>query len=99
MRTDWYQHASVSVKTYHRIVEQMKEKGENATDSRIEKWEKDVKILRKDVLNWSELREENGWTKVADYARAMTVVDMNWTFEGAWGTQRTPDEEVAPDEV
>jgi hypothetical protein len=99
MKTDWHQHACESIESYHRIVKQIQEKGENAGSSQIKKWEIDVQILKKEAFNYSEIREGNGWTKTADYSKASKVFVMDWTFEGAWGTQKAPLEDIGPDEV
>jgi hypothetical protein len=99
MKNAWHQHACESMESYHRIVKGMQEKGEHAGSSQIKKWEIDVQILRKDALNYSEIREENEWTKTADYLKASKVFNMAWNFEGAWGTQKELLEDIGSDEV
>jgi hypothetical protein len=99
MKNAWHQHACESIESYHRILKEMQEKGEHAGSSQIMKWEIDVQILRKDALNYSEIREENGWTKTADYSKASKVFNMGWNIEGVWGTQKEPLEDIGSDEV
>jgi hypothetical protein len=99
MKKNWRQHACESIESYHLVVKQMQEKGKHVGPSQTKKWGIDVEITKKDALIWSKIKEENGWTKTADYSKASKVADMDWTFEGAWSTREALDEEMGPDET
>lgn len=95
----WRTDAVRSVKTYHRILEEIEEKGNLARNSQILKWEKAAQGLKKDTLNQSETKDKNGWSSQDGYSKAKKAgVDIEWTFGSAWGTSLPPDEDVAPDE-
>jgi hypothetical protein len=93
----WRSQTAQSIKDYQRLLKEIEKKGIRAHTSQVAAWENTVEVLRKGTRNKSDLQEENGWTKKADYSK--TKGDVNWTFEGAWGTQREPDEDVGPDRV
>jgi hypothetical protein len=95
----WCTEATRSVKNYHRILEEIEERGSRARNSQVLTWEKAVQGLRKGALNHSEIKDENGWSNQVGYSKAKRAgVDIVWTFESAWGTDLPPDGDVAPDE-
>lgn len=95
----WRAEADLSVKKYHRILEEIEDKGTRARNSQLLKWGKAIQGLKRDTLNRSEVKDKTGWPNKNDYSKAKKAgVDIKWTFESAWGTSLPPDEEVAPDE-
>ncbi|KAH3917575.1 hypothetical protein HBI56_109650 [Parastagonospora nodorum] len=97
--SSWRTEATRSVKNYHRTLEEIEEQGSRARNSQVLTWEKIGQGLRKGALNHSEIKDENGWSNQVGYSKAKRAgVEIEWTFESAWGTDLPPDGDVAPDE-